>query len=130
MSNAQLPDLLNGTLNNNNSSNSNNMGLVDPKQLLKNIGNFGSMSNDTTDDWENAFKYLMSKNSSSFNSKHFEEQQQHEHEWLRLQELRKHSSMSSGLGLNQINSMFNSKLSNVFFKLFVTKLNCVVFFPL
>lgn len=40
MNNAQLPDLLNGTVNNN------NMNLdLDPKQLLKNLGNFGSMNN-------------------------------------------------------------------------------------
>lgn len=32
----------------------------------------------------------------------------HEEDWLRYQELRKHSNMSSGLGLNQFN-MFNSK---------------------
>lgn len=38
MNNAQLPDLLNGTVNNN------NMNLdLDPKQLLKNLGNFGSL---------------------------------------------------------------------------------------
>lgn len=39
MNNAQLPDLLNGTVN------SNNMNLdLDPKQILKNLGSFGSMS--------------------------------------------------------------------------------------
>lgn len=96
MSNAQLPDLLNGTLNNNNS-----MGL-EAKQLLKNLGSFGS--NEPHDDWESAFKYLMSK--SSFNNKHYEEQQ-HE-DFLRFQEMRKHSNMNSGV--NQFNgNMFNSK---------------------
>lgn len=99
MSNAQLPDLLNGTLNNNNS---NSMG-IDAKQLLKNLGgSFGS--NEPHDDWESAFKYLMSK-SSFGNNKHYEEQQQQE-DWLRFQEMRKHSNMS---GLNQFNNMFNSK---------------------
>lgn len=40
MNNAQLPDLLNGTVNNN------NMNLdLDPKQLLKNLGSFGSLNN-------------------------------------------------------------------------------------
>lgn len=40
MNNAQLPDLLNGTVNNN------NMNLdIDSKQLLKNLGNFGSINN-------------------------------------------------------------------------------------
>lgn len=98
---------------------------IDPKHLLKNLGNFGSMSNhgefvkdskvnfksnfmsisgeNTHDDWESAFKYLMN------NKKHYEDQQQQE-EWLRFQEMRKHSNMSSGLGLNQFN-MFGSKLS-------------------
>lgn len=39
MNNAQLPDLLNGTVNN-------NMNLdIDPKQLLKNLGTFGSLNN-------------------------------------------------------------------------------------
>jgi hypothetical protein len=104
MSNAQLPDLLNGTLNNNNSGNS--MGL-DAKQLLKNLGSFG---NETHDDWESAFKYLMSKSSFS-NNKHYEEQQQQE-DWLRFQEMRKHSNMS---GANQINNMFNSEFSFSFF---------------
>lgn len=98
MSNAQLPDLLNGTLNNNNNNNS--MGL-DPKQLLKNLGSFGT--NETHDDWESAFKYIMSKN--SFNNKHYDEQQQED--WLRFQELRKHPVSSSGL--NQFNNMFSSK---------------------
>lgn len=123
MNNAQLPDLLNGTVNNN------TMNLeIDPKHLLKNLGNFGSMSNhgefakgfkvnfksnlmsisgeNTHDDWESAFKYLMN------NKKHYEDQQQQE-EWLRFQEMRKHSNMSSGLGLNQFN-MFGSKLSKCF----------------
>lgn len=98
MTNAQLPDLLNGTLNNNNNNNS--MGL-DPKQLLKNLGSFGT--NEPHDDWESAFKYIMSKN--SFNNKHYDEQQQED--WLRFQELRKHP-MSSGVGLNQFNNMFNN----------------------
>lgn len=102
MSNAQLPDLLNGTLNNNNNSNS--MGL-DAKQLLKNLGSFG---NEPHDDWESAFKYLMSKSSFN-NNKHYEDQQQEE--FLRFQEMRKHSNMS---GLNQFNNMFNSE----FFRLF------------
>jgi hypothetical protein len=111
MSNAQLPDLLNGTLNNNNNNNNgsnNSMGL-DPKQLLKNLGNFGSMNNEKHDDWENAFKYLMSK--SNFNSnKHYEDQQQED--WLRFQELRKHSNMSRDMaGVNQFNNMFNSELT-------------------
>lgn len=44
-------------------------------------------------------------------NKHYEDQQQQE-DWLRFQELRKHSGMSSGLGLNQFN-MFNSELSPV-----------------
>lgn len=102
MSNAQLPDLLNGTLNNNNS-----MGL-EAKQLLKNLGSFGS--NETQDDWESAFKYLMSK--SSFNNKHYEEQQ-HE-DFLRFQEMRKHSNMNSGG--NQFNNMFNNdnNIDNMF----------------
>ena len=42
-------------------------------------------------------------------SKHYEDQQQQE-DWLRYQELKKHSGMTSGLGLNQFN-MFNSKYS-------------------
>lgn len=41
MNNAQLPDLLNGTVNNNNNLNLDH----DPKQILKNLGSFGSMSN-------------------------------------------------------------------------------------
>lgn len=104
MNNAQLPDLLNGTVNNN------NMNLdLDPKQLLKNLGNFGSLGSNnhgdnTHDDWESAFKYLMK-------NKHYEDQQQQE-DWLRFQEMKKHSSgMSSGLGLNQFN-MFNSMSPN------------------
>lgn len=107
MTNAQLPDLLNGTLNN-----SNSMGL-DSKQILKNLGSFGS--SEPHDDWESAFKYIMSKN--SFN-KHYDEQQQED--WLRFQELRKHpmSSTNSGVGLNQFNNMFNSK-SQFFFKFFI-----------
>lgn len=40
MNNAQLPDLLNGTVNNNNL----NLDL-DPKQILKNLGSFGTMNN-------------------------------------------------------------------------------------
>lgn len=102
MNNAQLPDLLNGTVNNS------NMNLdLDPKQLLKNLGSFGTIhgGENTHDDWESAFKYLM--NNKSNMSKHYEDQQQQE-EWLRYQEMRKHSGMSSGLGLNQFN-MFNSK---------------------
>jgi hypothetical protein len=101
MSNAQLPDLLNGAVNNNNS-----MGL-DPKQLLKNLSAFGS--NETQDDWENAFKLIITKNSFT---KHYEEQQQHQHEdWLRFQEMKRHPNVSGsgGLGLNQFNNMFNSK---------------------
>lgn len=100
MNNAQLPDLLNGTVNNN------NMNLdLDPKQLLKNLGSFGSLGSNhgdnTHDDWESAFKYLMK-------NKHYEDQQQQE-DWVRFQEMKKHSSgMSSGLGLNQFN-MFNSE---------------------
>ncbi|KAG5675002.1 hypothetical protein PVAND_004943 [Polypedilum vanderplanki] len=99
MSNAQLPDLLNGTTVNNNNS----MGL-DPKQLLKNLGSFG---NETHDDWENAFKLIISKN--SFN-KHYDEQQHQHEDWLRFQEIRKLPNMSSGsgLGLNQFNNMFNN----------------------
>lgn len=100
MTNAQLPDLLNGTLNN-----SNSMGL-DSKQILKNLGSFGS--SEPHDDWESAFKYIMSKN--SFNNKHYDEQQQED--WMRFQESRKHpvsSSTNSGVGLNQFNNMFNSK---------------------
>jgi hypothetical protein len=104
MSNAQLPDLLNGTVNNNNS-----MGL-DAKQLLKNLGSFNN--NEAHDDWENAFKYLMSKSSTNFNNKHYEEHQQED--WLRFQEMRKHSNMSGattagGQGGNHFNSMFNSE---------------------
>ncbi|XP_070497126.1 GATA zinc finger domain-containing protein 14 isoform X1 [Chironomus tepperi] len=105
MTNAQLPDLLNGTLNN-----SNSMGL-DSKQILKNLGSFGS--SEPHDDWESAFKYIMSKN--SFN-KHYDEQQQED--WLRFQELRKHpmSSTNSGVGLNQFNNMFNNdnNIDNMF----------------
>lgn len=104
MSNAQLPDLLNGTVNNNNNS----MGL-DPKQLLKNLGSFSS--NETHDDWESAFKYIMSKN--TFN-KHYEEQQQQE-DWIRFQDMRKVPSIpsSGGLGLNQFNNMFNDSIDNM-----------------
>jgi hypothetical protein len=100
MNNAQLPDLLNGTVNNN------NMNLdLDPKQLLKNLGSFGNNHGENThDDWESAFKYLM--NNKNNMSKHYEDQQQEE--WLRFQEMRKHSAASSGLGLNQFN-MFSSK---------------------
>lgn len=58
----------------------------------------------THDDWESAFKYLMK-------NKHYEDQQQQE-DWMRFQEMKKHSGMSSGLGLNQ----FNCKLK--FFKEF------------
>jgi hypothetical protein len=96
MNNAQLPDLLNGTVNNTNTNLD-----IDPKLLLKNLGSFGSMNShgeNTHDDWESAFKYLMN------NKKHYEDQQQQE-EWLRFQEMRKHSS---GLGLNQFN-MFGSE---------------------
>lgn len=74
---------------------------IDAKQLLKNLGSFG---NEPHDDWESAFKYLMSKN--SFNNKHYEDQQQQE-DWLRFQEMRnKHSNMP---GSNQFNNMFNSE---------------------
>lgn len=48
------------------------------------------------------------KNNNNIN-KHYEDQQQQE-DWLRFQELRKHSGMSGGLGVNQFNNMFNSKL--------------------
>jgi CCR4-NOT transcription complex subunit 4 len=109
MNNAQLPDLLNGTVNNNNMSLD-----LDPKQLLKNLGNFGSMSNhgeNTHDDWESAFKYLMKNNNNI--SKHYEDQQQQE-EWLRYQELKKHSGMPSGLGLNQFNMFNNDNVDNMF----------------
>jgi hypothetical protein len=106
MNNAQLPDLLNGTVNNNN-----NMSIdLDSKHLLKNLGNFGTMNShgeNTHDDWESAFKYLM-KNNNSNNIKHYEDQQQQQ-EWQRFQELKKHPGMSSGLGLNQFNNMFNSE---------------------
>jgi hypothetical protein len=99
MNNAQLPDLLNGTVNNN------TMNLdIDPKLLLKNLGSFGSLNShgeNTHDDWESAFKYLMN------NKKHYEDHQQQE-EWLRFQEMRKHSS---GLGLNQFN-MFGSEFES------------------
>lgn len=58
------------------------------------------LGENTHDDWESAFKFLMK-------NKQYEEQQQED--WLRYQEMRKHSSgMTSGLGLNQF--MFNSKL--------------------
>lgn len=97
MSNAQLPDLLNGTVNNSNSS----MG-IDAKQLLKNLGSFGNETNN--DDWESAFKYLMNKNSYN---KHYEDHQQED--WLRFQEMRHNSNMSSGSGSNHFNSMFNSE---------------------
>lgn len=40
MTNAQLPDLLNGTLHNNNLINE-----TDQKQLIKNLGGFGSHNN-------------------------------------------------------------------------------------
>jgi hypothetical protein len=101
MNNAQLPDLLNGTVNNN------NMNLdIDSKQLLKNLGNFGSShSENTHDDWESAFKYLMKNNNNNI-SKHYEEQQQQE-DWLRLQEQKKHQG--GGLGANHFNNMFNSE---------------------
>ena len=85
------------------------MGL-DSKQILKNLGTFGS--SEPHDDWESAFKYIMSKN--SFN-KHYDEQQQED--WLRFQELRKHpmsSTTNSGVGLNQFNNMFNSKSQFLF----------------
>lgn len=107
MNNAQLPDLLNGTVNNNNMNLDN-----ESKHLLKNLGNFGSISNhggeNTSDDWEAAFKYLMKSNIG----KHYEDQHQQE-DWLRFQEMRKHSTggMTSGLGLNQFN-MFSSKYAS------------------
>jgi hypothetical protein len=108
MNNAQLPDLLNGTVNNN------NMNLdSDSKQLLKNLGNFGSMSGhseNTHDDWESAFKYLMKNNNNNI-SKHYEEQQQQE-DWLRLQEQKKQQGGGGGgggLGANHFNNMFNSE---------------------
>jgi hypothetical protein len=88
MSNAQLPDLLNGTNVNNNMSLD-----LDPKQLLKNLGNISSINNhgdNSHDDWESAFKYLK----NNFN-KHYEDQQQQE-DWLRFQEMKKQSGMSSG----------------------------------
>lgn len=98
MSNAQLPDLLNGTNVNNNMSLD-----LDPKLLLKNLGNISSMNNhsdNSHDDWESAFKYL--KNNMS---KQFEDQQQEE--WMRFQEMKKHSNMPSGLG-SGFNNHFNS----------------------
>jgi hypothetical protein len=105
MTNAQLPDLLNGTLNN-----SNSMGL-DSKQILKNLGTFGS--SEPHDDWESAFKYIMSKNTYN---KQYDEQQE---DWLRFQESRKHPMSSttnnSGVGLNQFNNIFNSKSQFLFF---------------
>lgn len=105
MNNAQLPDLLNGTVNNN------NMNLdLDSKQLLKNLGTFGSMSSpgeNTHDDWESAFKYLMKNNNNNI-SKHYEQEQQQQEDW-RIQEQKKHQGVSSGLGANQFNNMFNSE---------------------
>lgn len=113
MSNAQLPDLLNGTVNNSNSS----MG-IDAKQLLKNLGSLGSFGNETNnDDWESAFKYLMNKNSYN---KHYEDHQQED--WLRFQEMRKQqSNMSGGSGSNHFNNMFNSEYT--FFFLTLTLFN-------
>lgn len=107
MNNAQLPDLLNGTVNNNNMNLDN-----ESKHLLKNLGSFGSINShggeNTSDDWEAAFKYLMKSNIG----KHYEDQHQQE-DWLRFQEMRKHSTggMTSGLGLNQFN-MFNSEYAS------------------
>jgi hypothetical protein len=100
MSNAQLPDLLNGTNVNNNMSLD-----LDPKQLLKNLGNISSINNhgdNSHDDWESAFKYLK----HNFN-KHYEDQQQED--WLRIQEMKKQSGMSSGFN-NHFN-MFGSEFT-------------------
>jgi hypothetical protein len=84
---------------------------LESKQLLKNLGTFGSMSShgeNTHDDWESAFKYLMKNNNNNI-SKHYEQEQQQQEDWLRLQEQKKHQGVSSGLGANQFNNMFNSE---------------------
>lgn len=105
MSNAQLPDLLNGTNVNNNMSLD-----LDPKLLLKNLGNISSMNNhsdNSHDDWESAFKYLKNNISSS---KQYEDQQQQE-EYMRFHEMKKHTNMSSGLG-GGFNSNFNNSFTS------------------
>lgn len=105
MSNAQLPDLLNGTNVNNNMSLD-----LDPKLLLKNLGNISSMNNhsdNSHDDWESAFKYLKNNISSS---KQYEDQQQQE-EYMRFHEMKKHTNMSGGLG-GGFNSNFNNSFTN------------------
>lgn len=98
IANSQLPDLLSGTLHNN------NLNGEDPaKQLLKNLGGFGSShvtngsGDNSNDDWETAFKYLMKNNVS----KQAEDQQQEE--WLRLQEMRKHSGQNMHNHFNNFN---------------------------
>lgn len=97
IANSQLPDLLSGTLHNNINSD-------DPaKQLLKNLGGFGSShatngsGDNSSDDWETAFKYLMKNNVT----KQAEEQQQEE--WLRLQEMRKHTGQNMHNPYNNFN---------------------------
>lgn len=99
MSSAQLPDLLNGTVNNNNIG----MG-IDAKQLLKNLGSFGNNESSNHDDWENAFKYLMSKNNFNCKQTNYDDNQQED--WLQYQELRKQTSNFHN-GSSHFN-MFNS----------------------
>lgn len=103
MSSAQLPDLLNGTVNNNNIG----MG-IDAKQLLKNLGSFGNNESSNHDDWENAFKYLMSKNNFNCKQTNYDDNQQED--WLQYQELRKQTSNFHN-GSSHFN-MFNSNLNN------------------
>lgn len=49
----------------------------------------------------------------SSNKSQYEDHQQQE-EWLRLQEMRKHTALNNGLGMNQFN-MFNG----IYFSLFI-----------
>lgn len=67
---------------------------------------FSFVGDNTNDDWEAAFKYLMKSNNMGSNTKSQYEDHQQQEEWLRLQEMRKHTALNNGLGMNQFN-MFN-----------------------
>lgn len=101
---SHLPDLLNGTAESDETSLEREQ--RDAKLLLKGLSGFHHLNNDnSSEDWEAAFKYVMMRNS---NNKQLEEQQHDE--MLRVQELHKQRNLVNSL--NGMPSQQHLQLNN------------------
>lgn len=58
---------------------------------------------------------MKSNNMGSSNKSQYEDHQQQE-EWLRLQEMRKHTALNNGLGMNQFNMFNGIYFASIFYR--------------